>query len=832
MANTIKVKRSAVPSKVPTTSDLELGEIAVNTYDGVMFIKKDNGTPSIVQVGGGSGSGDVVGPSSATDNAIARFDTTTGKLIQNSVVTVSDTGDIAGAQSISNLDYAQFDTTATPTIALGKQRWNTATNTLAFGIIDGTTEVNIGEQMYAYVTNAEAVTITAGQAVYLYQATGNRASVKLAYNTGDATSAKTLGLVTQDIAAGATGFVTTQGTLEKLDTSAYTEGATLYLGATAGSLTATKPSAPNHLVYIGVVERANAGNGQIYVRPQNGYELDEIHDVQITSPVNGQTIVYDASTSLWKNANLTAGTGITVTNGAGSITLAIDSTVATLSGTQTLTNKTISGASNTLTNIGNSSLTNSSITINGSAISLGGSVSVGTVTSVSGTAPISVATGTSTPAISISQASSTTNGYLSSTDWNTFNNKSNTNGTVTSVAMTVPTGLSISGTPITTSGTLALTLTTGYSIPTTASQTNWDSAYTQRLQWDGGSTNLVAATGRTSLGGTTVGQNFFTLTNPTAITFPRINADNTVSALDAATFRTAIGAGTSSTTGTVTSVGGTGTVSGLTLSGTVTTTGNLTLGGTLAVTPSNFSSQTANTFLAAPNGLAGTPTFRAIVAADIPTLNQNTTGTASNVTGTVAIANGGTGSTSAAGALTNLGAYPSSNPSGYTSNTGTVTSITAGTGLSGGTITTTGTIALANTAVTAGSYTNANITVDAQGRITAASNGSSASGTVTSVSGTGTVNGLTLTGTVTTSGSLTLGGNLSIASDMIYDSFTATASQTTFTTSTTYTASKIEVYANGIKMVNGSDVTVTSGTSVVFATGVAVNTRVDLVYPT
>lgn len=97
--------------------------------------------------------------------------------------------------------------------------------------------------------------------------------------------------------------------------------------------------------------------------------------------------------------------------------------------------------------------------------------------------------------------------------------------------------------------------------------------------------------------------------------------------------------------GTVTSVGGTGTVSGLSLSGTVTTSGNLTLGGTLAVTPSNFSSQTANYILAAPNGVSGTPTFRAIVAADIPTLNQNTTGTAANVTGTVAIANGGTGAT-------------------------------------------------------------------------------------------------------------------------------------------------------------------------------------------
>jgi hypothetical protein len=106
--------------------------------------------------------------------------------------------------------------------------------------------------------------------------------------------------------------------------------------------------------------------------------------------------------------------------------------------------------------------------------------------------------------------------------------------------------------------------------------------------------------------------------------------------------------------GTVTSVSGTGTVSGLTLSGTVTSSGNLTLGGTLSVTASNFSSQTANTFLAAPNGSAGTPTFRAIVAADVPTLNQNTTGTASNVTGTVTIAHGGTGSTTSQQAINAL----------------------------------------------------------------------------------------------------------------------------------------------------------------------------------
>jgi hypothetical protein len=96
----------------------------------------------------------------------------------------------------------------------------------------------------------------------------------------------------------------------------------------------------------------------------------------------------------------------------------------------------------------------------------------------------------------------------------------------------------------------------------------------------GGTGATTAPNARTNLGGTTVGSNLFTLTNPSAITFPRFNADNTVSALDAASFRAAIGAGTGN--GTVTSVGGTGTVNGITLTGTVTSSGSLTLGGTLS----------------------------------------------------------------------------------------------------------------------------------------------------------------------------------------------------------------------------------------------------------
>ena len=317
--------------------------------------------------------------------------------------------------------------------------------------------------------------------------------------------------------------------------------------------------------------------------------------------------------------SISAGDGL---SGGGDITTTRNLSIATGG----VTNAMLAGS------IENGKLSNSSLTIGSTTISLGGSsATLSGLTSVTSTA----FTGSLQGSISGNAATVTTNANLTGVVTSTGNTTTIANGNITNAMWAGSIGndkLSNSsffvGTTSISLGRASATQTlTGVSIDGNAGNVTGIVAVV-----NGGTGASTAASAITNLGATTVGGNLFTLTNPSAITFPRINANNTISALSAADFRTAIGAGTSSTTGTVTSVGGTGTVSGLSLSGTVTGSGNLTLGGTLTVAASNFSSQTANTFLAAPNGSAGTPTFRTIVAADIPTLNQNTTGTANNIT--------------------------------------------------------------------------------------------------------------------------------------------------------------------------------------------------------
>ena len=187
------------------------------------------------------------------------------------------------------------------------------------------------------VKYAEA--LTKGQAVYVSGADGTNMLVSKASNSTEATSSKTLGLVTASGAANYQGEVITEGLLAGLNTSSATVGDAVWLG-TAGNLIfwhyglTTKPVAPDHLVFIGVVTRVNANNGEIFVKPQNGFEIDELHDVSVVGRVDNSLLGYVSSTGLHAFKTVASWLGYTPANKAGeTFTGAIAAT--NLSGTNT-----------------------------------------------------------------------------------------------------------------------------------------------------------------------------------------------------------------------------------------------------------------------------------------------------------------------------------------------------------------------------------------------------------------------------------------------------------------------------------------------------------------
>ena len=174
--------------------------------------------------------------------------------------------------------------------------------------------------IFAYITNAESIAITKGQVVYAFGGVGDRMTVKLANNTSDATSARTVGVVlSASIAANQKGIIILQGLLDGLSTlkpsvGSWADGDIVYLSNTAGGITRTKQYAPNHMVYIGTVTTASNGtSGRMYVKIQNGYELDELHNVQAQSPTYKDTLWYDntVTPAQWKTASISTILGYT-----------------------------------------------------------------------------------------------------------------------------------------------------------------------------------------------------------------------------------------------------------------------------------------------------------------------------------------------------------------------------------------------------------------------------------------------------------------------------------------------------------------------------------------
>lgn len=193
-----------------------------------------------------------------------------------------------------------------------------------------------------------AVAVTKGQAVYVSSADGTNMIVSKASNASEQTSSKTLGLVAQDLAINGQGFVVTEGLLAGLNTSTANAGDPVWLG-TDGNLIfglLNKPTAPVHLVFIGIVTRVQTNNGEIFVKVQNGFEMSELHDYVQSGVQDNFVISYESSTSLYKPKSIATLLGYTPANAARSLTINGTSYDLTADRTWTLTTSNITEGTN------------------------------------------------------------------------------------------------------------------------------------------------------------------------------------------------------------------------------------------------------------------------------------------------------------------------------------------------------------------------------------------------------------------------------------------------------------------------------------------------------
>jgi len=398
-------------------------------------ISYDN-TTGVITNSNPSLGGDVVGPASSTDNAVARFDTTTGKLLQNSVVTVGDTGAIAGVLSITDPNFVDFNTGYTTPVTQGQLGWDGTYNSLSLGMIGGNVIQHIGEDTYIYVKASAA--ITKGQVVMFTGAVGASGVATAAPSTGVTNGQTIIGVAAENIALNGFGLIQTFGELRNINTSAFADGDILYYNsAVTGGFTTTYPASGPIVIVAAVLNGGSAGGGVLTIRVSVTQRITASTGISVSQTSTGTSVTNTGVTSA------VAGTGISVSGSTGAVTVtntAPDQTVVLTAGTGISTSGTYP----------NFTITNTSPS------------SGGTVTSVTGTAPV-VSSGGNTPAISMAAANGSTNGYLTSTDWTTFNNKGS--GTVTSVGGTgTVSGISLSGT-VTSSGNLTLGGTLDLSSP-------------------------------------------------------------------------------------------------------------------------------------------------------------------------------------------------------------------------------------------------------------------------------------------------------------------------------------------------------------------------------
>lgn len=242
-------------------------------------------------------------------------------------VVIQDNGNHIVVDALTQpIDHIDFDTTPTATGAVGRLLWNDTDGTLDLGLKGGNVTMQIGQEQFIRIVNKTGANLLEEnyQCVKISGAQGQRPKVALAKADNDLNSTDTIGLVTETISNNQEGFVTTSGIVRDINTTGALQGETwqdgdvLYLsGTTAGAITNVKPQAPTHTVIVGFVIYAHQNNGKIFVKVDNGYEIDELHNVKTTSTANDDVLIYDGVEGVWKNepqSNLTAGVALTVDN--------------------------------------------------------------------------------------------------------------------------------------------------------------------------------------------------------------------------------------------------------------------------------------------------------------------------------------------------------------------------------------------------------------------------------------------------------------------------------------------------------------------------------------
>lgn len=225
----------------------------------------------------------------------------------------------------TNVDLGEFelkagqftlDVSPTSIATVGTTQWNNTIGSSETTLKGGNVILKNGVDLVTRIVNKVSpnttLTKSSYQAVRVSGAQGQRLAVAFAQANSDLNSADTIGIVCETIPTNLEGFILTVGQLSDINTTGslqsenWNDGDVLYLSPTIpGALTNIKPTGlTGHIVVIGYVEYAHANNGKIYVKIMNGWELDELHNVYISSVYNNDALIYESSSKLWKNKGI------------------------------------------------------------------------------------------------------------------------------------------------------------------------------------------------------------------------------------------------------------------------------------------------------------------------------------------------------------------------------------------------------------------------------------------------------------------------------------------------------------------------------------------------